>query len=59
MKLPFKIDNNFIKKIRFIPTEVGIHKIYLKLGDSLLTGDYLFYVNLIVIKAENINQFIN
>lgn len=38
VKLAYKIDNNFTKKLRFIPIDTGLHKITMKMGDYLLTG---------------------
>jgi hypothetical protein len=45
VKMPYKIDNNFYKKIRFIPTEVGLHKVYMKIGDTFLTGKAIIFAN--------------
>lgn len=42
VRLPFKIDNNFSKKIRFIPTVGGVHKLTMIMGDTILTGLYIF-----------------
>jgi hypothetical protein len=38
IKLPFKVDNDFSKKIKFIPREKGMHRVFMKLGDHELNG---------------------
>jgi hypothetical protein len=38
--LPFKVDNDQVKKIKFIPREKGVHKLLMKLGDHCLNGEF-------------------
>lgn len=45
-KMPYKIDNNFTKKIRFIPAEIGTHKVTMKLGNCLLTGNLYISISI-------------
>ncbi len=45
VQLPFKIDNDLNKKIKFIPREKGMHKILLKYGDFILNNDSEFFID--------------
>ena len=45
-QLPFKIDNDLNKRIKFIPREKGVHRVLMKLGDHVL-NDAPFELNAI------------
>lgn len=41
IKLPFKVDNDLTKRIKFIPREKGVHRVFMKLGDYYIDGNFL------------------